>query len=267
VIRRQDNRSPAAADAILSSAREIVRPQIQEILAKVRVGQPATEIVGEAEEGHYDLVIVGNKPNGGLLARLLPCSTAAHVVGHAPCPVIVAKGEIGPIQRILLCDSGSEDPSVGLLTTLLPDDGPIPATLPSGSGVPAKLRRCTKILLNLLEGGGEIVVLHVMSQMSAGPGVRGKQLRSDMEALIEERAPEGELLTRDIEALENLGFRARARVRHGLVVEEIVDQVQSEEYDLVAIGAHRGQGWQRILLEDLAHRIVVELKRPILVVR
>ena len=64
-----------------------------------------------------------------------------------------------------------------------------------------------------------------------------------------------------------MGLRARAKVRHGLVVEEILEEVQSEDYDLVVIGAYRGQGWQRILLDDLAHRIVVELDRPVLVVR
>ena len=106
-----------------------------------------------------------------------------------------------------------------------------------------------------------------MSQMSAGPGVRGKQLRSDTEELIEERTPEGELLGRDIEALANLGLCARAQVRHGLVVEEILEEAQGGDYDLVVIGAYRGQGWQRILLDDLAHRIVVELDRPVLIVR
>jgi nucleotide-binding universal stress UspA family protein len=267
VIRRETDCSPDAADAILTWARKIVQPQVPDVLTKVRIGPPATEIVREAEAGRYDLVVVGKSPNGSLLTRLLPCSTAAHVAGHAPCPVIVAKGEVGPIRRILLCDSGSEDPAVGLLTTLLPRAGHTPSAPSSGAAAPAKLCCCTRILLNLLEGDGEIVVLHVMSQMGAGPGVRGKQLRSDTEALIEERAPEGELLARDIETLARLGFRARAAVRHGLVVEEIVAQVQSEDYDLVAIGAHRGHGWQYLLLEDLAHRIVVELDRPILVVR
>jgi nucleotide-binding universal stress UspA family protein len=85
--------------------------------------------------------------------------------------------------------------------------------------------------------------------------------------LINERAPEGELLQRDIEVLDKLGVHARAKVRHGLVVEEILYEVQGEDYDLVVIGAYRGEGWQRILLDDLAHRLVVELDRPVLVVR
>jgi len=38
-------------------------------------------------------------------------------------------------------------------------------------------------------------------------------------------------------------------------------------YDLVVIGAHRDEGWQRFLLDDLARKIVVRLDRPVLVLR
>jgi nucleotide-binding universal stress UspA family protein len=231
----------------------------------VRIGHPATEIVREAEEGGHDLVVVGERPNRNLVARFLLGSTAIRVVEHAPCPVIVAKGEIGPLQRILLCDSGIEDPSVGLDSTAIPSASL--RTGGTGRGGPSVLSRFTELQVDLLDGTGEIVVLHVMSQMSAGPGVKGKQLRSDPEELIAEGAPEGGLLQRDTKALEQVGIRARAKVRHGLVVEEILEEVRGEDYDLVVIGAYRGQCWQRILLDDLAHRLVVELDRPVLVVR
>jgi nucleotide-binding universal stress UspA family protein len=257
VIKHEADRPPAPVDAILARACEIVQPHFPDVRTRVRIGHPATEIVREAEEGNYDLVIVGERPKRNLMARFLLGSTAVRVVEHAPCPVIVAKGKIRLIQHILLCDSGSEDPSVGLPS----------AALGAGGVGPSILSRFTELPVDLLDGAGEMVVLHVMSQMSAGPGVKGRQLRSSTEVLIEEQAPEGELLQRDIEAMDSLGIRARAKVRHGLVVEEILEEVHSEDYDLVVIGAYRGQGWQRILLDDLAHRIVVELDRPVLVLR
>ncbi len=262
VIKQEADRSQAPVDTILARACEIVRPQPEEVQTRVRIGHPATEIVREAEAGNYDLVILGQGQTRNLVARFLFGSTAVRVVEHAPCPVIVAKGKVGPIRRILLCDSGSQDPSVGLTSTLLS-----PATIEAGGAGPSVLCRFAELLVCLLVGVEEIVVLHVMSQMSAGPGVKGKQLRSSVDELLEEWAPEGGLLERDIQALEHLGLRARAKVRHGLVVEEILEEVQGEDYDLVVIGAYRGEGWQRILLDDLAHRIVVELDRPVLVVR
>jgi nucleotide-binding universal stress UspA family protein len=106
-----------------------------------------------------------------------------------------------------------------------------------------------------------------MSQMGAGPGVEGDQLQADAEELIEAQTPEGELLERDIQMLEPLSVQLRPMVRHGLVVDEILAEAQAGDYDLVVIGAHRGEGWRRILLDDLAHQIIIHLDRPVLVVR
>jgi nucleotide-binding universal stress UspA family protein len=103
--------------------------------------------------------------------------------------------------------------------------------------------------------------------MGAGPGIDGHQLRADADALILEQAPEGELLGRDLQALRNKGYPCIPKVRHGLVVEEVLAEARMGDYDLVIIGAHRGTGWRRILLDDIAHQIVVGLDRPVLVVR
>lgn len=281
VIKHEADRPPAPASTILARACKIVQPQFPDVHTRVRIGHPATEIIREAQEGNYDLVIVGEGLKRNLVARFLLGSTAVHVVEHAPCPVMVAKGKIGPIQRILFCDSGGKDLSAGLASTrpkhavpahrILTRGFAKPGTISQGNPAsranPSTLHCFLECLDDLLDDAGEIVVLHVMSQMSAGPGVKGEQLRSGTEELIEERAPEGELLRRDVEALENLDIRARAKVRHGLVVEEIVEEVQNGDYDLVVIGAYRGEGWQRILLDDLAHKIIVQLDRPVLVVR
>jgi nucleotide-binding universal stress UspA family protein len=170
--------------------------------------------------------------------------------------VIVAKGKVGPIQRILLCDSGAQGPLAGFQNA-----GETERVVPS------LLARFTAQLADMLVGEEEITVLHVMSQISAGPGVRGTQLRADVQSLIEEHAPEGELLRQDVQILEQPGVRVRPQVRHGLVVDEILAEAAAGDYDLVVIGAHRGAGWQRILLDDLAHKILMQLDRPVLVIR
>jgi nucleotide-binding universal stress UspA family protein len=229
------------ADAILAQADQLLKAVISNVQTKVRIGHPAEEIIREAEEGRYNLVIVGEKQHPGLVTRFLLGSTAVRVVEHAPCPVIIAKGKNGPIRRILLCDSGIEQPSL--------------------------LSRFTAQCGDLLKGGEEVIVLHVMSQMSAGPGVSGKQLRAEAEELIKTHAPEGQLLERDIQLLEQLNVQPQPRVRHGLVVDEILAEARNGAYDLVVIGAHQGQGWRSILLDDLAHQIIGQMDRPILIVR
>jgi nucleotide-binding universal stress UspA family protein len=282
VIKHEADRPPPPANVILSRARELLGADVSNVQTKVRIGCPAEEIIREAQEGDYDLVIVGERQDRNLFSRFLFGSTAVRVAEHAPCPVIVAKGKAGPIHRILLCDSGAESPSVGLCEaspsesewdrTASPSESEWDRTAsPSESEWdrtgPSALSRFTAQLADLLEGEAEITVLHVMSQMSAGPGVIGKQLRADVEELIEEHAPEGGLLERDIRVLERPGIHPRPKVRHGLVVDEILQDAQSGNYDLVVIGAYHGKGWRRLLLDDLAHKIIVRLDRPVLVVR
>jgi nucleotide-binding universal stress UspA family protein len=175
-------------------------------------------------------------------------STSIHVVEHAACPVIIAKGDVGkdpgeirPIQRILLCESGAL--------------------------VPSLLSRFTAQLADLLQGEEEITVLHVMSQMTAWPGVSDQDLQASAEKLIAEHTPEGEWLASDLQVLAHPGVHAQAKVRHGGVVEEILAESEENDYDLVVIGAHREAGWQRILLEDIAREIIKRVERPVLVVR
>ncbi len=167
------------------------------------------------------------------MTRFLLGSTAERVVTHAPCPVIIAKGKIGPVRRILLCDSGAQ--SVSLFNRFVTQLG------------------------RLIEGEEAVTILHVMSQMSAGPGVIGRQLRASAEELMAEHAPEGQLLEQDIRLLERLNIHPQPKIRHGLVVDEILAEARSGDYDLVVIGAHRYEGWQNILLDDLARKIVAQV--------
>jgi nucleotide-binding universal stress UspA family protein len=231
----------AQAEAIQARARQVLESKGVELQTKMRQGNPAEEVIREAEEGKYSLVIVGERQQQGLMTRFLLGSTTQRIVEQAPCPVIIAKGKIGPVQRILLCDSNLEEPSL--------------------------LRRLISQLADLVRGEEEVTILHVMSQISAWPGIPGKQLRADAEELIREHTPEGQLLERDVHLLERWKLRSTPKIRHGLVVDEILAEAQEGDYDLVVIGSHQGRGWQRILLDDLAHQIIVQMDRPILVVR
>jgi nucleotide-binding universal stress UspA family protein len=253
VIKREADRP--RADTVLARARDLLG--VEHAQTRIRIGHPAQEIIHEAHEGNYDLVIVGDRQENNTINRLLQGSMAARVAEHAPCPVLIAKGRIGPIRRILLCDSGARLPSAGLNTK------------PSTQSRPGELAlsRFTTQMAELLDGEEEVTVLHVMSQISAGPGVRGQQLRADVEELVAEHAPEGALLEKDVQMLEKPGIHPHAKVRHGLVLDEILEEARSADYDLVIIGAHPGEGWQHILLDDLARKIIVHLDRPVLVVK
>lgn len=239
VVKKEADRSQV--DVILAHAEKILSNVGMNWQTKVRTGHPAEEIICEAEEGAYDLVIVGEGKHRALLTRFQLGSTAFRVAENSPASVIIVKGKARPIQRILLCDSGA--------------------------GKTSLLSRLTLQLAEILEGQEEITVLHVMSQMSAGPGVNGQHLRADAHALIEAYAPEGDLLKQDIQTLSKEGILTTPKVRHGLVLDEILEESRTGDYDLVVIGAYQSEGWQRLLLEDQARKIMTQLDRPVLVVK
>jgi nucleotide-binding universal stress UspA family protein len=92
-------------------------------------------------------------------------------------------------------------------------------------------------------------------------------LRADAEELMKDRAPEGRLLERDLKVLSQPRLKARAKVRHGFVVDEILKEARLGDYDLIIIGAHQREGWESLLLENIARKIVIMADRPVLVVR
>jgi nucleotide-binding universal stress UspA family protein len=235
VIKHETERTQA--EAILVRAKTLITtmPVTQ---TRIRIGRPAEEIVREAQRGGCDLIIVGERSQHGL-ARQLLAPTAERVIGHMPCPVLIARGQPRPLRRVLVCEGG-RDPSL--------------------------LNRLLNRLSLLLKHADELTVLHVMSQIAAAPGIPGWELRADAQELMQKHTPEGSLLEDDLARLTKLNVRLEAKVRHGLVVREILAEARHGDYDLVVIGAHQGRGWERYLLDDLAHEIISFADRPLLVI-
>jgi nucleotide-binding universal stress UspA family protein len=234
VIRDEADRPQA--EAILIRAKSLTSAASNQTL--IRLGRPAEEIVREAAEGSYDIVVVGERRQHGLTRQLL-APVAEKVIAQMPCPVLIARGEPRPVRKVLVCEGG-RDPSL--------------------------LSRLIARLTVMLRPVDALTVLHVMSQMAAAPGVPGWELRADAGELMREHTYEGSLLESDLERLAALNVRLEAKVRHGLVVREILAEAESGDYDLVVIGAHQGKGWERYLLDDLAHEIISAVDRPLLVV-
>ncbi len=212
---------------------------IDDFDAKLRIGKPEEEILNEIHDNDYNLVIFDDL--GFKKLRIgLKKTIAQRVAERAFCSVLIVRGEIRPVRKILLCDSGAEES-----------------------------RLVNKFLSQVIDvlGKDEMpTVLHVMSQISAGPGVRGTQLRADAEELIVNNTPEGDLLKKDMDTLKEAGLQPAVKIRHGLVVDEIMAEAKTGDYDLVVIGTNR-ERWQHFLLDDLGQQLVKQLNRPILILK
>ena len=226
------------AETILRQAYDQIG--ISTLQKKIRIGSLVKEILTETKETDYELLILGclTYPRSDCLNAKSPF---AQIVEGVPNSTLIVRGLLPRIQRILLCDSGSSSAQ--------------------------SIKNFTAQLADLIDGQEQITILHVMSQISAGPGIQGEELRSDAEELISAQSLEGNLLERDIEELKQSGVHPAPMIRHGLVVDEILEEAQSGEYDLVIIGAHMPVGWQKFLLDNLARKLVTQIDRSILIVK
>lgn len=236
VVRGEEDRP--RAEATLAAAKDLLRADAPEVKTKILIGRPSREISDEAAEGNYGMVIVDRRARVPSVRRLLLGSTAQRVVECATRPILVAQGQIRPIRRILICDSGAHS---------------------------TRLLDAAAVLADLIGQELDVTILHVMSQVSAAPDVDGEELYATAEELIEEHTPEGDMLEDDVAALDLENVSPHPKVRHGMVVEEIL--AEASDHDLVVIGAYRGEGWQRILLDDLARKIIKQAGRPVFVAR
>jgi nucleotide-binding universal stress UspA family protein len=77
------------ADADVEYARRFLGARGITAAPKLAHGDPADEILREAETGAYDVLVVGTRELGAIVGTLLG-SVSRKVLEHAPCPVIVA---------------------------------------------------------------------------------------------------------------------------------------------------------------------------------
>ncbi|HSJ54418.1 MAG TPA: universal stress protein, partial [Anaerolineae bacterium] len=207
---------------------------------KVRKGHAAEEILKEAEAGAYDLVVLGARGRRGI-TRFLMGSTAERIARHSSLPVLIVRGWLTKIEKILICTAAGEP---GL------------AAVETGGRLAALV-------------GAEVTVLHVMSQVPATYlSTRDlEDLEGRADDLMAHRSREGVHLKKALALLGDMGVSARARVRHGLVVDEIMHEACGQPYDMVVIGTHIAPGWMRFLLEDVTRQLISCIDRAILVAK
>ena len=78
-------------DEVVEQARDLLLPYHVSVTTRLVEGDPAKEILSEAERGQYDLVAVGATGSRDLKHRMLG-SVSVKVAWNAPCSVFIVKG-------------------------------------------------------------------------------------------------------------------------------------------------------------------------------
>ncbi len=207
------------------------------IIRHILPGGVQASIQAASHAHPYELVIFGrlNRP----LERLLPVPRSKAIARHLDTSVLRVHRAAQPLRRILLASSGT------------------PSTL-------ARARFVARLAAPL---NAEVTVLHVLSQQSLC-----FELIPDASIAQEDfphsDQPEARILCEAVDLLQAAGIQAHLSVRIGPVIDEVLAEAASGDYELLAIGDYRpATRLDRMLRGNLTAPLFNGSPLPVLIVQ
>jgi nucleotide-binding universal stress UspA family protein len=202
---------------------------------KSRPGPPRRAILEESRESSPAITVF---PPAGRrrLTRMIHGSRVKAVLQSSPSTVMVARKPVSDhIRRILVTVSGGPFSETTLLSAV-------------------EIAQAVQ---------GDVTVLHVTSGVSIPYGEGGEE-----DTAAPQAGPQKTPVDALIEKLSGEGIALRVRRREGMVVREILSEVEEGHYDLLVLGQHladKASGGP--LTEDISEILALECPIPVLVVR
>jgi nucleotide-binding universal stress UspA family protein len=204
----------------------------------VQSGEPVRQIVDQTSKTNYDLVVIGARWIGATGHYWRSAKTYEVIKAIQP-PVLVAIGECKQLKRFLVCTGGKEFIDQALQLT-----GRLGAVV-----------------------NASVTLLHVMAEP---PAMYADLVRMEENVgqLLESKSELGTNLRRQKKQLERLGVPAEVRLRHGIVVDQVFEEVREGNYDLIVTGTSQARGLLRhYIMGDLTRSILNRANVPVLVAR
>jgi nucleotide-binding universal stress UspA family protein len=204
----------------------------------VRAGEPVRQILDQTSNASYNLVVVGARWTG-TSGHYWRSERTYEVIKAIQPPVLVAIGERKQLKRFLVCTGGKE-----FIEQAVQFTGEIAAAL-----------------------GASVTLLHVMAEPPA-IYVSLVQLEENVDQLLESKSELGTNLLRQKRELERLAVPVEVRLRHGIVIDQVFEEVRAGGYDLIVTGTSQARGLLgHYIMGDLTRSILNRANCPVLVAR
>jgi len=225
--------------------REALEKQAQSLRARevpleiiVHAGEPVRQILDQTSKTNYDLVVIGARQTEAA-GRYWRSAKTYELIKAIQPPVLVAIGECKRLKRFLVCTGGKEFIEQAVQLT-------------------GKLAVAVE---------ASVTLLHVMAEP---PAVYADlvSLEEDVDRLLESRSELGMNLLQQKKELERIGVSAEVRVRHGIVIDQVFEEVREGDYDLIVTGTSQARGLLRhYIMGNLTRSILNRANSPVLVAR
>jgi nucleotide-binding universal stress UspA family protein len=204
----------------------------------VQTGDPVRQIVDQTSKNSYDLVVIGARWTGAT-GHYWRSEKTYEVIKAIQPPVLVAIGECKHLKCFLVCTGGKE-----FIEQAVQFTGKLAAAV-----------------------NASVTLLHVMAEPPAmyADLVR---LEENVDQLLKSKSELGTNLRRQRRELERLGVSAEVRLRHGIVIDQVFEEVRAGDYDLIVTGTSQARGLLRhYIMGDLTRRILNRANCPVLIAR
>lgn len=204
----------------------------------VQTGDPVRQIVDRTSKTSYDLVVIGARWTGAT-GHYWRSEKTYEVIKAIQPPVLVAIGECKYLKRFLVCTGGKE-----FIEQAVQFTGKLAAAVHAS-----------------------VTLLHVMAEPPAmyADLVR---LEENVDQLLESKSELGTNLRRQRRELKRLGVPAEVRLRHGIVIDQVFEEVRAGDYDMIVTGTSQARGLLRhYIMGDLTRSILNQATCPVLVAR
>jgi nucleotide-binding universal stress UspA family protein len=204
----------------------------------VQSGEPVWQIAQQTSNNKYDLVVIGARWTGAVGDYWRSKKTYEVIKAIQP-PVLVAIGERKQLKRFLVCTGGKE-----FIEQAVQFTGKLAAAV-----------------------GASVTLLHVMAEP---PAMYADLVRMEenVDQLLQSKSELGTNLRRQKRELDRLGVSAEVHLRHGIVIDQVFEEVRDGDYDLIVSGTSQARGLLRhYIMGDLTRSILNRAYVPVLVAR
>lgn len=224
---------------VLHKTRDDLESHAREIRLIADSGDPAESIIQTAEEMQAELIVLGHRGMTATSTFLLG-GVSQKVATYAPCSVLVCKGSVPVLDRILISVDGSETSDKA--ATFL-------ATCPF------------KVPLHVI----------IMTVWAPPPSPSSVVSATDKPSPFPESSlakAKGENFLRDVaEQFRQGSYEAKIQWRYGDPPLGILESAREHEVQLIVVGARGLKGIKRFLLGSVSQKVVMHASCSVLIVR
>ena len=209
------------------------------------IGHPVEKIAGAAAEVGADLIVLGSRGLGGLKRTLLG-SVSDGVLRHAPCSVLIVRGEHTPhgpqgFEHILFASDGSESAD-----------------------------RAGKVAVEMAQAfATSLRALNVVEPFAFGPVVADEDylLMTTADPEVVAKHYMAHLHESIADILSQTGVYCSFHQEQGAAEDRIVQFADEHAADLIVMGSRGLGGFERLLLGSVSTHVAHHAHCPVLIVR